>query len=222
MFYATPGERAPEQLIRVFCGDGEGAIETALALGVVVDQLRDALWLERQGEAEDVAKIQAVEAAGEMDKAYNMRSAQGLYAASVFQQMRGLLFTKLDFGLNDLKTLRQEKVDAGTFVAATDVQYARKQRDHPTGKGGSARKGKGPGGGKGHQDTAAPAATVKKASTKDAAAEKAAAVATSKAAPAVAAAKAKLALDTAKDIKEAVGGSAAEVMAESSQTASAN
>ena len=209
VFYAAPGEGAPEQLVRVFCGDGEGSKDTATALGQVVDEIRSALWTERQGEAEDVEKIRKVEEAGDYPMAYNMRLAQGLYAQSKFKQMRSHLFEKLDTGLHDLKLARQAKVDDGTFVAAK-VHYkaksAKSRKREGQGKGSTSKGSKGSGTGKGHQETKS--VGVLKGCTKEAA-------------PSVAAAKAKLALDAAKDIKDAVGGSAAEVMAESSQTASA-
>ena len=214
VFQATPGEAAPAQLVRVFCGDGEGKAETAAALGLVVDQIRDALWTERQGEAEDVAKIQAFEAAGDLLTAYNMRYAQGLYAQDKYKQMRAHLFTKLDFGLNDLKALRQAKVEDGSFVAAKEVgSYKLKKRAGlaAVGKGAPKKGTKGSGAGKGGAGKAA-VQEIRKPQSKEAAKE---------ANAAVAATKAKL-LESAKDIKTVSGESASDAVAESSQTAAAN
>ena len=216
VFQATPGEAAPSQLVRVFCGDGEGTTETAAALGQVVDQIRDALWIERQGEAEDVAKIQQVEAEGNLLMAYNMRAAQGLYAQDKYRQMRDHLFVKLDLGLNELKILRQAKVEDGSFVAAKDVgRYKLTKREFlaAVGKGGKGG-AKSSTAGKGNSAVPAKEAdNVKKLQSKEAAKETKAAT--------VAAAKAKL-QQSAEDVKTAVGGSAAEVVAESSQAASVN
>ena len=202
VFQATYGEPAPRQLVHIFCGDGEGSAETEAALGLVVDQIRNALWIEQQGEANDLAKILECEATGDMVAAYNMRVAQGLYASDKLQQMRAGLLVNLDFALSNLKNLRQAKVEDGSFVAAKGVHYKLKTRAGVApGKGSAA---KGTGGGKGSQETARK--ITKKATKKEIAdtnAEKEAKVRV-----------AKDKVSASSDIQAAAGENAADVVAE--------
>ena len=210
VFQASHGEAAPTQLVRVFCGDGEGKDETAAALGAVVDKIRNDQWAEIQGEAKDIAKIQAIEATGDMAKAYSMRQEQGQYAMDRYKQMRAQLFAKLDIGLNDLKILRQAKVDDGTFVAATGIRYKLKKREGAAGAKGVKKGGKGTSKGSADKDT-----KPKKLGKKDTVADK------KNAAASVAAAKAKV-QESVTEIKAAVGDSAQAVAAEASLLVSAN
>ena len=135
VFFAAHGEPAPEALVRFFCGVGDDAAATAATLGKVVDEIRDKCWAERLGEASDMAAIQAVQDAGDMAKAYEMRKAQGMYAADRFTKLQAELLSKLDAGLEKLRTERTGKVKSGKFVAAANIKIAAKK--------GGARKVKG-------------------------------------------------------------------------------
>ena len=145
-----------------------------------------------------------------MQQAYNMRVAQGFYAKEKLQQMRSHLLVKLDLGLNDLKILRQAKVEDGSFVAAKGVHYKLKARAGVApGKGSAA---KGTGGGKGSQETARKITKkVTKKEIADTNAEKEAKVR---------AAKDKV--SASSDIQAAAGENAADVVAELGAAAAAH
>ena len=124
VFYAAHSEAAPLELVRYFCGEGEDAPATEKALGKVVDEIREKCWVERLAEASDMAAIQAVQDSGDMVKAYQMRQAQGMYAADKFAEIRAELLGKLDQGMEALNSERQGKVKAGKFVDAAGVKVA--------------------------------------------------------------------------------------------------
>ena len=140
VFSAPHGEPAPAALVLYYCGEGKDAAATATALGKVVDEIRDKCWTERLGEATDLAAIQAEQDAGNMVKAYEMREAQGLYAADKFRALRDELLHKLDQGMETLNKERSGRVKEGKFVATANVKMATKRGVKKT-KGAKTKQG---------------------------------------------------------------------------------
>jgi hypothetical protein len=127
-FHAGHGEPAPQGLVTFYCGVGKGADEMASKLGKTVDDIRDKLWQERRGEASDAEAIRLVEQAGEYQKAYDMRLAQGFYAAAKYQELREELLGKLATSLEELDKQRQDLLDKGEFTAKTAFLKSKNKR----------------------------------------------------------------------------------------------